>query len=105
MFLWVLQISISSLLFICIVHYLMDYLKNTFTVPKRVATTMDEEKYEKIYHLMRETNQYPVQVQDLVHEQNPSQVTSLDQLPPVVEMENDANMKEELKQFLKQMDY
>jgi hypothetical protein len=37
-------------------------------------------------------------------EEMPSQVTSIDQLPPV-EMENEATMKEELKQFLKQMDY
>jgi len=104
MLLWVLQISISSLLFICIVHYLIDYLKTTFTTPRRVA--IDDEKYEKIYSLMRGPTTGPNNDPNISMqlEEIPSQVTLLDQLPPV-EMENEATMKEELKQFLKQMDY
>jgi len=89
--------SILSLLFICIVHYLIEYLKNTFTVPKK-AVVMDEHMYEKIYKLVG-ANTQPMQQSEHL-----TDVTLLDQLP-VENMENDTTMKEELKQFLKEMDY
>lgn len=94
MLLWVLQTSILSLLFICMIHYLIEYLKKTFTVPKKAAV-MDEQMYEKIYKVVMQG-----QGQGQGQEEYPTDVTLLDELPV-----EETTMKEELKQFLKEMDY
>lgn len=58
MLFWSIQISITSILLIVLVHYLMNYFKSMLTVPKikdLVITT--NKNYEKIYETLNTQNE------------------------------------------------
>ena len=52
--LWVLKVIICSICLIALIHYLFNYLKNTFTIPKvKYLDTHLTEKYENIYNIIQ----------------------------------------------------
>jgi len=83
---WTIQIIIISILFIFLVHHLIWFLKNTLTIPKTkdlVRTT--NKKYDNIYSVI----------------EKPLDSSYIDLLPT-----DSTNMKDELKNFLKEhLDY
>ena len=81
---WIIQISIISIIFIFLVHHLLMFFKSTLTVPKiKDLVNSPNQKYQNIYDtISHKTNSY----------------TEIDLLPSE---NNNVNMKDELKTFLK----
>jgi hypothetical protein len=84
MFFWIVQTTILSVVFIFLVHYLIEFFKSTLTVPKlKDLVNSPTQKYEHMFNVIQ-TNSTPI-------------ISEL--LPP------QSDMKNELKSFLKkQMD-
>jgi len=84
---WIIQVFIISVLFILLVHYIIDYLKNTFTTHKvKDLVNIRNQKYEDIYNTIQNKEQ----------QSDPPQYTIEELLP-----KTDSSMKTELKNFLK----
>lgn len=84
MFLWIFQTTILSIVFIFLVHYLIEFFKSTLTVPKlKDLVNSPTQKYQNMFNVIQ-TNSTPI---------------TSELLPPP------SDMKNELKSFLKkQMD-
>ena len=88
MFTWILQITIISIIFIFLVHHLIDFFKSTLTIPKiKDLVDSPSQKYKNIF------NQLSKQP-----DSSGSSYSTTDLLPPPPQ-ENE--MKRELKSFLK----
>lgn len=84
MLLWIIQISIISIIIIFLVHHLINFFKSTLTVPKiKDLVNKPTQKYENIYNIINSNNK-------------PDDYTLIDFLP-----KEEPNMKTELKKFLK----
>jgi len=88
MVLWIIQITIISLLLIFLVHYLINFLKSTLTVPKvKDLVNTPTQKYEDMFNIIKSSN-------------TPTQEhTIIDLLPN--NNTDEPTMKRELKNFLK----
>lgn len=90
MFTWILQITIISIIFIFLVHHLIDFFKSTLTIPKiKDLVDSPSQKYKNIF------NQLSKQPDSSA---SSSSYSTTDLLPPPPQ-ENE--MKRELKSFLK----
>ena len=105
MLLWIIQITIISIIFIILVHHLIEFFKNTLTIPKiKDLVNSSSKKYENIYNTIK-NNSSPLQNAAL---QN-AEYTLIDLLPKEpekeleleLELQQETNMKSELKNFLK----
>jgi len=88
MLLWIIQISIISVIFIFLVHNLIGFFTSTLTVPKiKDLVTTPTQKYENMFNIM-----------------SASKSNTFDYEEPIKEKQIDTstNMKDELKNFLKQ---
>ena len=84
---WIIQISIISIIFIFLVHHLIMFFKSTLTVPKiKDLVNSPNQKYQHIY--------------DTISNKSTS-YTDIDLLPLTKQPEDQNNMKDELKSFLK----
>jgi len=89
MLLWIIQISIISVIFIFLVHNLIGFLKSTLTIPKiKDLVTTPNQKYEDMFNVMSTSKSNTF---DQGQDQDESVEESLS-----------TNMKDELKNFLKQ---
>jgi len=86
MLVWIIQISIISIIFIFLIHHLIMFFKSTLTVPKiKDLVNFPNQKYQHIYDtISHKSNSY----------------TAIDLLPSGPD-QPDINMKDELKSFLK----
>jgi len=96
MLFWTIQITIASIIFIFLVHYLINFFKSTLTVPKiKDLVNTPTKKYESMYNTLKNyekniTINTPVVEEDY---------TLIDLLPQ--SDESKPTMKNELKNFLK----
>ena len=98
MLLWIIQITIISIIFIFLVHHLIEFFKNTLTIPKiKDLVNSSSKKYENIYNTIKNN---PSPLQNHNHLQN-TEYTLIDLLPKEPEKEQETNMKSELKKFMK----
>lgn len=89
MLLWIIQISIISVIFIFLVHNLIGFFKSTLTIPKiKDLVTTPNQKYEDMFNVMSTSK---LNTFDQGQDQDESVEESLS-----------INMKDELKNFLKQ---
>jgi len=101
---WIIQITITSIVLIFLVHYLFNFFKETLTVPKiKDLVNVPNKKYENMYNIISKNNEI----------NEPANYTEIDLLPnqPHNQIEekdtkwnktSDADsMKNELKSFLK----
>jgi len=94
---WTLQVIGFSILFILLVHHIIDFLKSTLTVTKvKDLVNTRNQKYENIYNVVsnNQTQNQTINQQSIQGEYN----YSLEDLLPKTE---ESNMKSELKNFLK----
>ena len=99
MFFWSLQITIISIIMIFLVHHLLNFFKNTLTVPKvKDLVNIPQQKYENIYNVLNKRGQ---------HNAN-NYLNSIDEIKTInnneVKQETKIeinSMKNELKNFLK----
>lgn len=94
MLFWTIQITVISIVLIFLVHHLINFFKSTLTVPKiKDLVNTPNQKYEDMYNIINNNNS--------LETKNPEKnkdYTLIDLLPTNNE---DANMKNELKNFLK----
>ena len=102
---WVIQTTILSIIFIFVVHYLINFFKSTLTVPKiKDLVNSPTQKYENMYSIINSNNSNLDTSLDTNTNTNNTgldfkiEYTAADLLPkPDTE-----SMKNELKSFLKQ---
>jgi hypothetical protein len=88
---WILQISILSLIVIILIHYLFSFFKNNLTVPKiKDLVNKPQKEYEEIYEIIKNA---PINVKN---EKTTSNIQ--------ISNEDNKQMKDELKNYLKQLD-
>jgi hypothetical protein len=111
MFSWVIQATFISIIFILLVHHLIQILKDTLTYPKvKDLVNVPTKKYEDIYNVL---NQGLVgQSRDRSSDTTPIHNLDIytDKLLPDLETtklvgEDDNNMKNELKNFIKKQQH
>ena len=103
---WVIQITVISIIFIFLVHHLINFFKSTLTVPKiKDLVNTSNKKYENMYNIIQ--NNLKNNSNNFQIKQNSSEISSLnndytliDLLPKLAEQEQ-PSMKNELKNFLK----
>ena len=87
MWYWIIKVSILSLVFIFLLHYLYSFFVSTLTVPKvKDLVTLPQEKYDKMFHSL----QQPLQC---MNDNNDNNATATTQ----------QSMKEDLIHFLKDL--
>lgn len=104
MFIWALKISILSVVFIFLVHYLINFFKNNLTVPKiKDLVNVSAQKYDNMYSVIG--NQHPQSSMEYTtnKKEEPEELgyTDFDLLPQPNSSEETESMKDELKLFLK----
>ena len=107
MFSWVIQATFISIIFILLVHHLIQILKDTLTYPKvKDLVNVPTKKYEDIYNVLnqsrdRSSDTTPIHNLDIY----------TDKLLPDLELnklsndDNNNNMKNELKNFIKKQQH
>ena len=114
---WVIQTTLISIIFIFVVHYLINFFKSTLTVPKiKDLVNNPSKKYENMYSIINSNNSQNSNNQNSNTYNNISsnisndldfkiEYTDADLLPklePKLESKiNTDSMKNELKNFLK----
>ncbi len=105
MFSWVIQATFISIIFILLVHHLIQVLKDILTYPKvKDLVNVPTKKYEDIYNVL---NQSLGQSRDQSSDTTPIHHLDIytDKLLPDIEATKPAgdnnNMKNELKNFIK----
>jgi len=92
MLFWIIQMTILSIIFIFLVHYLINFFKSTLTVPKiKDLVNTPAQNYQNIYNVIKQSSN------SVKHDENNENYTLIDLLPKP----EDHNMKDELKNFLK----
>ena len=109
MFSWVIQATFISIIFILLVHHLIQVLKDTLTYPKvKDLVNVPTKKYEDIYNVL---NQCQGQSRDQSSDTTPIHNLDIytDKLLPDLETNqsagDDNNMKNELKNFIKKQQH
>jgi len=105
---WVLQVTVISLCFIAVVHYLYIFFKTTLTVPKvKDLVNRPQQQYEELFKGI--THMSP-QLDGSINNNNnnnTNNTTSISELPSLLEPQDQNRdqtaMKDELKQFLKKL--
>lgn len=98
---WIIQITLTSIILIFLVHYLINFFKSTLTVPKiKDLVNKPTQKYEDIYNIINTHNrQYSHDNNNENIPMRDTEYTLIDLLPK--KSEDEVNMKNELKNFLK----
>ena len=109
MFSWIIQATFISLIFILLIHHLIQILKDTLTYPKvKDLVNVPTKKYEDIYNIL---NQGLGQSRDRFSDTTPIHNLDIytDKLLPDPEVnrptQDDNNMKNELKNFIKKQQH
>ena len=90
MLFWFIKITLISIIIILVIHNLINFFKNTLTVPKlKDLVNSPNQKYENIYNTLTHKKESNLGMD----------TTDIDQLLP--KPINETSMKEELKNFLK----
>ena len=96
---WTIKTIIISIIFIFLIHHLLEFFKNTLTVPKvKDLVNVPTQKYEHILNILNKNtcdNKYSNTSEKINIDINQS--TNINNLPVVGD-----DMKSELKKFLKQ---
>jgi hypothetical protein len=111
MLVWILEISIISIIFIFLVHHLLCFFKSTLTVPKlKDLVNSPAKKYQDIFDTITNTNtnfnrnQYlpSINTNETFYTGTDSDYTDINSLPTEnMNSSSNKDMKNELKSFLK----
>tara|TARA_B100000035_G_scaffold61816_3_gene49973 strand:+ start:8977 stop:9276 length:300 start_codon:yes stop_codon:yes gene_type:complete len=91
----IIQIIVLSVLIIVLMHYFFVFLKSNLTLPK-LKDLLDNprERYENMYKIIN--HEKDIGIGKILEENNNNDTTSINDLP-------EQNMKDELKNFLNEM--
>jgi len=91
MWYWIIKVSILSLVFIFLLHYLYSFFVSTLTVPKvKDLVTIPQEKYDEMFHSLQKQ---PLQPLQRINDTSDNNATTTTQ----------QSMKEDLIHFLKDL--
>ena len=91
---WIIQITLISLVLIILVHHLINFFKSTLTVPKiKDLVNTPTQKYENMYNIIQQSPNTSSSSSTSAK----NDYTLIDLLPK----QEEPNMKNELKNFLK----
>jgi hypothetical protein len=91
MWYWIIKVSILSLVFIFLLHYLYSFFVSTLTVPKvKDLVTIPQEKYDEMFHSLQKQPLQPLQRMNDTSDNNATATTQ-------------QSMKEDLIHFLKDL--
>jgi hypothetical protein len=99
---WTVKTILISIIFIFLIHHLIEFFKNTLTVPKvKDLVNVPTQKYEHIFNSLSKnsngkSNNIDIDI-DIEKIKNNLNSTNIDSLPVT-----NQDMKSELKKFLKQ---
>lgn len=101
---WIIQITLTSIILIFLVHHLINFFKSTLTVPKiKDLVNKPTQKYEDIYNIINTHSRNYTDTHHNINNENvprrDTEYTLIDLLPK--KSEDEVNMKNELKNFLK----
>lgn len=102
---WVIQITVISIIFIFLVHHLINFFKSTLTVPKiKDLVNTPNKKYENMYNIIQ--NNLKNNSNNFQTKQNSSEISSLNNDYTLIDLlpksaDEGSSMKNELKNFLK----
>jgi len=97
MLFWIIKITLISVIFIFLVHYLINFFKSVLTVPKiKDLVNSPTKKYENMYKILKDTSNT-----ETLNNNNNNNDYTIDLLPSSEEEEVKPTMKNELKNFLK----
>jgi hypothetical protein len=103
MIFWTLQITIISIIFIFLIHHLINFFKSTLTIPKiKDLVNSPAQKYENIYKTINSAT--TATIIDATDTTNATNITDITDIISSREssLKNSSNvMKNELKKFLK----
>ena len=92
---WIIQITIISIIFIFLVHHLINFFKSTLTIPKiKDLVNSPNKKYENIFDIIKNNSNNNL---DSTSNSNSNNYSLIDLLPQT----DKPTMKNELKIFLK----
>ena len=101
---WTIKTAIISIIFIFLIHHLIEFFKNTLTVPKvKDLVNIPAQKYEHIFNMINKKNYENNNITSNINNDiekinnNINLSTNINSLPVVGD-----DMKSELKKFLKQ---
>jgi hypothetical protein len=101
---WTIKTVIISVIFIFLIHHLIEFFKNTLTVPKvKDLVNIPTQKYEHIFNMLNKKNYENNNITNNINNDiekinsNINLSTNINSLPVVGD-----DMKSELKKFLKQ---
>lgn len=93
MFLWIIQISLISIIFIFLVHNIISFFTTTLTIPKiKDLVTSPTQKYEDMFNIISANKSNTYLNNDINANDSNSNANANENL----------DMKDELKNFLKQ---
>ena len=104
MFSWIIQATLISIIFILLVHHLIQLLKDTLTYPKtKDLVNVPSKKYEDIYHVLNQSrassDTTSIHTLDNISMSREKLLPDFEPSPSVVD--DDSAMKNELKNFIK----
>jgi hypothetical protein len=105
MWYWIIKVSILSLVFIFLLHYLYSFFISTLTVPKvKDLVTLPQKKYNEMFDLLQQQQQQQQQIQMPLQRINKNNMNENN----VINNNNNNNlstqsMKEDLIHFLKDL--
>lgn len=105
MLFWTIKITVISIIFIFLVHYLINFFKSVLTVPKiKDLVNSPNKKYESMYNTIK--NYERNKSSEIDTNESSSNVveedyTLIELLPPTNDESQKPTMKNELKNFLK----
>lgn len=95
---WTIKTIIISIIFIFLIHHLIEFFKNTLTVPKvKDLVNVPTQKYEHILNILSKSKNTSDNSSNIDNLNNINLSTNINSLPVVGD-----DMKSELKKFLKQ---
>ena len=104
MFSWIIQATLISMIFILLVHHLIQLLKDTLTYPKtKDLVNVPSKKYEDIYYVLNQSrassDTTSIHTLDNISMSREKLLPDFVSNPSVVD--DDSAMKNELKNFIK----
>ena len=96
---WIIQVTALSLCLIAVMHYLYVFFKTTLTVPKvKDLVNRPQKQYDALFKGVS------LMSQNRSDQNSSGETTSISMLPPLQpQTQNTSSMKDELKQFLKNL--
>ena len=105
MLLWIIQITFVSIIFIFLIHYLIEFFKSTLTIPKiKDLVNSPSQKYENMYNIIKNSTNANINANINANSNansNANANTDYTLIELLPKQEENGNMKSELKNFLK----